>query len=335
MVRHSNETRLRAIMAVWWDGLDYADAAAKVSCADRIKVSPAWVGTVYEHYELTGETEAPVLTGHAPANQKMTWAAATQLIDILLDSPEALLVEHHSEFEAETGVHVHYSTFCKAVHALGFTRRKLQQYAAGRDALAVARFRAKVARWQLKASMMLAVDETSKDGRSLRRTFGYAMRGMGPPIGASGLLPRGMRTSALCSFDVAGFVAWEFTEGTYNAERFLDAAERVILEHVGVFPGPRSVVLIDNASIHKSVAFLQAVNARGAMVLFTPPYAWDTQPLDITNGGFSQIKQWLQNASTFIAEQGWSIEETLDQGFRGVVSAAGARAAFRNAGYAV
>lgn len=74
--------------------------------------------------------------------------------------------------------------------------------------------------------MRPAADETAT--RSSRgRTFGYAVRGS-RPIGCSGLLPAGTRVSALTSFDTNGFVAWEFTEGTYNASSFTAAAESVV-----------------------------------------------------------------------------------------------------------
>ena len=76
--------------------------------------------------------------------------------------------------------------------------------------------------------MFLVLDETSKDERATRRSFGYALRGT-QPIGASGLMDRGERLSALCSLDVNGFVASELTEGTFNRETFLDAAQRVVV----------------------------------------------------------------------------------------------------------
>ena len=79
-----------------------------------------------------------------------------------------------------------------------------------------------------KAHHFLWVDETSKDMRALRRSFGYAMRGT-KPIGKSGLLPRGDRISALCSYDIDGFVAWDMVDGTFNRDAFLSAAETVIV----------------------------------------------------------------------------------------------------------
>ena len=115
----------------------------------------------------------------------------------------------------------HLCGLCRVLlpHAL-----QLQQYAQDRDAAAVVKFRAKVARMGSTAGMILAVDETSKDGRAMRRSsFGSTWRVRGRDfvtIGCSGLLPRGERVSALCSFDVTGFVAWEYTGNTFNRPRW-------------------------------------------------------------------------------------------------------------------
>ena len=207
----------------------------------------------------------------------------------------------------------------------GFTRKSLQQFAVARDAHLAAVFRHSFRVRGYHDHQILAVDETSKDMRALRRSFGYSLRGR-PAIGTSGLLPRGTRTSALCSFDVDGFVAWSFCSGTYNREGFLEAAEHVILDQVTPFPGPRSIVLLDNASIHRSARFVEAVNACGAIVLFTPPYCWDLTPLD--NGAFGWVKNWLTNEKDYIASQGWTIEQALTAAFRALGPEA-ARSFFR------
>lgn len=119
---------------------------------------------------------------------------------------------------------------------------QLQQYARKRDEQEVDRFCRKIRYYGYKAHHFLWVDETSKDQRSLRRTFGYGLRGS-PPIGNSGLGSRGERVSALCSFDVNGFVAWEYTANTYTRERFLSDAQRVIVSGSGP-PRSRSEPLL-------------------------------------------------------------------------------------------
>jgi len=67
----------------------------------------------------SGQRQAP------PANRVIDTRADLELIDILLDSPEATLHEHHAKFEVETGLSVHISTFCQAVRRVGFSRTKV------------------------------------------------------------------------------------------------------------------------------------------------------------------------------------------------------------------
>ena len=56
------------------------------------------------------------------------------------------------------------------------------------------------------------------------------------------------------------------------------------------FPGRRSVVVADNASVHDD-RFRALVEARGAIVLHLSPYSPDYNPIERAWG---QIKKWLQ-----------------------------------------
>mmetsp|Transcript_68719 Transcript_68719/g.136133 ORF Transcript_68719/g.136133 Transcript_68719/m.136133 type:complete len:153 (-) Transcript_68719:42-500(-) len=104
------------------------------------------------------------------------------------------------------------------------------------------------------------------------------------------------------------------TLGPVSSPESMHPARLSQLEHVGVYPGPRSVVLIDNASIHKSRFFVEEVARRGGIVLFTPPYCWDLTPLD--NGAFGKVKLWLEKNSELIDAMGWTTREALDAAFR-------------------
>ena len=102
-----------------------------------------------------------------------------------------------------------------------------------------------------------------------------------------------------------------------------------------MFPGPCSVVII-NASIHKCVEFVAAVNARGGMVLFTPPYCWDCTPLD--NGAYGLCRRFLEKQE-YIDLMGYDTKRSLDYCFRHVLGpnavtrAQSARMCFHNCGY--
>ena len=47
-----------------------------------------------------------------------------------------------------------------------------------------------------------------------------------------------------------GFLAWDFTEGTFNRERFHSVMIEKILPHLNPWPLPNSLVILDNARIH-------------------------------------------------------------------------------------
>ena len=327
---HGDDLRWRAIYSIYWDGLDPIDVAKKLSCGP-LKVTPKWVMGVWKLYEETGDACLP--KQHRVAhNRKLLFADAQLIINAVLDDPECMLIEHHATFEAASGKSIHLSTFCRAVHGLSFTRQKLQQYAVNRDEHMARVWREKFAARGWKAHQILAVDETSKDMRMMRRSMGYAIRGS-PPVGRSGLAPRGERISSLCSFDVNGFVAWSHNDGTYNTDGFLEAAQKVIYEKITPYPGPRSIVLIDNAPIHRNYEFVRQCKMRGAIVLFTTPYCWDQMPLD--NSAFGRIKDWIRERFVMQTLLGRTTRQILDDAFLnfGHDKAATARHFFSKCGY--
>ncbi|KAH7918732.1 hypothetical protein BV22DRAFT_992641, partial [Leucogyrophana mollusca] len=49
-----------------------------------------------------------------------------------------------------------------------------------------------------------------------------------------------------------GVVAAKIVEGSFNHERFVEYLRRDVLPITTPFPGPRSVLVLDNARIHHS-----------------------------------------------------------------------------------
>ena len=274
------------------------------------------------------------------------------LVDLVIDTPESTAKEHYESFCAAHNLDVHYSTICRALARLGYTCKTLRGYCRSRDEQAALRFKAYIVS-TFSPKQLFFLDETAKDPRALNRRFGWAMRGA-TPIHSCGMIGRGQRHSALCGFDVKGFVNWYITTGTFNKERFLDAFKRSVvsaayqchpccprccrdsptpfrrsqLPHTKPFPGKRSVIILDNASIHHCPELLPLCNAAGVVLLYTPPYCFDCTPLD--NGAFGWVKRYLQkHAGTF---EHVDLDLALDQAFRRV-RPRHARCFFRNCGY--
>jgi transposase len=91
---------------------------------------------------------------------------------------------------------------------------------------------------------------------------------------------------------------------------------------------PGDVVVLDNLSSHKGMAIQTAIEARGAMLLFLPPYSPDFNPIELC---WSKIKTLLRAAKA-------RTREALLDGFANAlasISLSDALAWFAHCGYAV
>ena len=84
------------------------------------------------------------------------------------------------------------------------------------------------------------------------------------------------------------------TDGTVNGEKFVHFVERTLLPQLLPFNGmnPRSVVVMDNASIHHVGEVIELIESTGALIEFLPPYSPDLNPIE---EAFSKLKYFLKN----------------------------------------
>eukprot|EP00966_Prymnesium_polylepis_P141702 3272201-Prymnesium_polylepis.1 len=103
----------------------------------------------------------------------------------------------------------------------------------------------------------------------MHRTYGSSKRGTVAKTNRY-FFHKGIRYSVLGPFVLNdGFLDMAVVEGGVDS---LNALHQVVLPHMNPFPGPRSILLMDNCIIHRQYEVLQAVHAIGAMVLFLEPY---------------------------------------------------------------
>lgn len=91
---------------------------------------------------------------------------------------------------------------------------------------------------------------------------------------------------------------------------------------------PGDIVLIDNLSSHKGTAIQAAVEARGARLLFLPPYSPDLNPIELC---WSKIKAALRRAKARTSE---ALLDAFDKALASI-AAHDALAWFAHCGYAV
>jgi transposase len=104
------------------------------------------------------------------------------------------------------------------------------------------------------------------------------------------LFLRGTKYSMLPALSLDGILHLEVVENAITGEDFCHFVEG-LLPRMNEYPLPNSVLVIDNASIHKVAGVREMVEERGARLLYLPAYSPDFNPIELA---FSTIKTWLR-----------------------------------------
>ena len=125
---------------------------------------------------------------------------------------------------------------------------------------------------------------------------------------------RGIKVSAVAAVALDGFVSVQCSTGSVNEDVFSDFLEQYLIPHLLPFNGvnPRSVVILDNASIHHTRRPLELIQSVGALVHFLPPYSPDLNPIEEM---FSKVKACLR-------ENDAAIQKVEERGVTDFVQAA-------------
>ena len=139
--------------------------------------------------------------------------------------------------------------------------------------------------------LFVFVDEMGCDRRDRYRKFAYGMKGK-TPIKQRNLF-RGEHVSAIVAMTNKGVLDFNTVTGGVSAETFDHLVITALLPHLQPFNGvnPRSVVVLDNASIHHASDMLPYVRNAGCLVYFLPPYSPDLNPIGCL---FSKVKSVLK-----------------------------------------
>lgn len=166
---------------------------------------------------------------------------------------------------------------------------------------------------------LIFVDESGAH-LALSPRYAWAPRGRR----ARGQVPRnwGKNTTLVTGLSLRGLHAPWTLEGAITTAAF-EVYVRAVL---GPLLQPGDIVVMDNLSAHKALSIRQAIEARGATVVFLPPYSPDLSPVE---EAFGKIKGMLRRIGARTREALLDgIERALD-----TVSPADALGWFTHAGY--
>ncbi|MEY9391773.1 transposase [Bradyrhizobium japonicum] len=95
-------------------------------------------------------------------------------------------------------------------------------------------------------------------------------------------------------------------DGPINGELFTLYVEKVLAPTLT----PGEIVVLDNLGSHKGKAARQAIRARGAHLIFLPPYSPDLNPIEQV---FAKLKHLMRSAEPRDVEATWrKVGELLD-----------------------
>jgi transposase len=120
---HSKELAWRVVMRYDW----YNQSLSEICDPHTgLAVSRHYVQDVLQRYETTGDVETHQGQGADHWSRRvLTRADHFHIIKLISETPRATLKDHRAQFVLESGVVIPYSSFCSAVHQLGFTRTKV------------------------------------------------------------------------------------------------------------------------------------------------------------------------------------------------------------------
>ena len=89
---------------------------------------------------------------------------------------------------------------------------------------------------------------------------------------------RGKHLSAIAALSTCGIEDIELTEGTVDGDLFVHFVEHSLLPILQPFDGknPRSIVVMDDASVHHVNQVAELIHGAGALLCFLPAYRFPT-----------------------------------------------------------
>lgn len=258
--------------------------------ASNLNVDISTVCRVIQRFETTGDVcKSSHPQGHDHHRKLLTATDEFLILELVAEQPGIYLKELQAEVLKTTGTHISVSTICNFLHKNGFTHRKLTRIAGQQSEFLRTQFMLDISIFS--PEMLIFVDESGTDRRDALRKYGYSIRGQ--PAKALSLFPRGIHLSAITAMCSNGVLGCKIVAGGVDSTAFQSFLDMELASKLLPFNGvnPRSVVIMDNASIHHADKVVESLEDLGVLVYFLPPYSPDLNPIEEL---FSKVKQEMR-----------------------------------------
>ncbi len=230
-----------------------------------------------------------------------------ELERIINEKPQLYLDEIQREMRRTRGKRWHHMTIWNQLHHLGYSLKVAVFRAKQQNVIERSMYQDRLVKYLGDPKYAIFVDETHKSANASRRRRAWSKVGVTPVIDAKFEEDFRTRYTLIAACDINGFVvdACKIVErersatdndpdrGTVDSARFLEYVEECLCPCLGKYHlgEPRSVVIMDNASIHMSEEVRGLIESKGAVLIYTAPYSPDLNPIEFF---FSVYKKALK-----------------------------------------
>jgi transposase len=224
------------------------------------------------------------------------------LCEYLLEKPDLYRDEMVLFLLDEFNTRVTPSSVGRALKSRGWTKKTIRRIAKGRNA--DLRDLYLYNSWDLgfRSYHYIFVDESGCDKRSGFRHMGWS------PLGVTLIqiarFQREQRWQILLAYTQDGIILARVFQGSTDSAVFEDFVEQ-LLPLCGRWPEPKSVLVMDNATIHYTERVEEMCRDAGVKLVYLPPYSPDLNPIEEF---FTELKAFVKRS--------WRIyKENPEQGF--------------------
>ena len=178
----------------------------------------------------------------------MTREIEEALLEYLLGRPDIILEEQQYWLWDIFGITIHISSISRFLKREGWTsKKKLKKRASEQCPFLREAWMRRLAGWT--ADQLVYVDKSAANEHTKDRKRGWAPKEIDPIVYRPA--KRSERYSILPAYTLNGLIAYHIIQGAWSSALFNWYIEEYVLPQCTRYPGPRSVLILDNVSIHK------------------------------------------------------------------------------------
>jgi transposase len=182
-------------------------------------------------------------------------------------------------------------------------------------------FHARRAFW--RSNQLIFIDESAANERTGDRKYGWSPRG----VECVSIRPvqRSERWSILPALTIDGYLPGTLIyQGSITSEIFCAWIREILLPRCNT----DTILILDNASIHRTTEFFELIEQAQIQLEYLPPYSPDYNPIELS---FRSLKAWIKR-NIRLADSFERFSDYLRQGIEEVGRQTG-RGHFRTCGY--